>query len=148
VFLLQHCPRDECHNVVYWHSKVNVPVNCQCGFRWCYACQDETTGDHSPGNTLCLFFRLFSFRVVLSTTLVLLLLVSGSHLVLSFVTFCFCQRLVRRWTTGTRSFRRRARICCLFARTPECVPNADRPSKRTEDACTWQTKETVFGRIS
>lgn len=44
----KHCPKDDCRNVVHWHGKVNLPVNCLCSFRWCYACQDEKIGDHSP----------------------------------------------------------------------------------------------------
>jgi hypothetical protein len=44
----KHCPKDDCHNVVSWHGKINVPVNCLCTFRWCYVCQDEKVGDHAP----------------------------------------------------------------------------------------------------
>ncbi len=42
------CPKEQCSCVVHWHSKVNLPVTCICSFRFCYACHDEDTGDHSP----------------------------------------------------------------------------------------------------
>ena len=29
---------------------MNVPVTCLCGFRFCYACHDEQTGDHAPAS--------------------------------------------------------------------------------------------------
>ncbi len=44
----KHCPKDDCHNIVNWHGKINTPVSCLCTFRWCYACQDEKIGDHAP----------------------------------------------------------------------------------------------------
>ncbi len=46
----QPCPKEECSNLVHWHSKLNVPVTCLCSFRFCFECHDEATGDHAPAS--------------------------------------------------------------------------------------------------
>lgn len=33
-----------------WHSTVNIPVQCVCGQRFCYTCQDAARGDHAPAS--------------------------------------------------------------------------------------------------
>lgn len=44
------CPFVGCTCITAWHSDVNVPVQCICGMRFCYECQDAMRGDHAPAS--------------------------------------------------------------------------------------------------